>query len=186
MKRVPMHEPWALHENFTPAFLGPKETDRETAEVAGGAAAGTPSEPAPVPASADSPNSFVEEGTDTGTEAGTDTGTEAGTDTGTSQLTEQYNIVDAKYDSLYSEVTQLNIEYQQLESDILQTIRLKQEATTAGNTRGAIELAETERKQRAQLNEKRTALEPKYIEMRSLRSEAADLKAKIAAANKGT
>lgn len=30
MKRIPMHEPWALHENMAPSFVGPKSTDRET------------------------------------------------------------------------------------------------------------------------------------------------------------
>ena len=30
MKRVPMHEPWALHENLAPTVLTPKNTDRET------------------------------------------------------------------------------------------------------------------------------------------------------------
>jgi len=30
MKRIPMHEPWALHENFAPQFLTPTNTDRET------------------------------------------------------------------------------------------------------------------------------------------------------------
>lgn len=30
MKRVPMHEPWKLHENFAPNRLTPKDTDRET------------------------------------------------------------------------------------------------------------------------------------------------------------
>ncbi len=67
MKRVPMHEPWALHENFTPAFLGPNETDRETAEAAGGTAAGTPSEPGTPPITAESPaqpDQLAEEGTD--------------------------------------------------------------------------------------------------------------------------
>ncbi len=29
MKRVPMHEPWALHEHFAPAQLTPSNTDRE-------------------------------------------------------------------------------------------------------------------------------------------------------------
>lgn len=29
MKRIPMHEPWALHENQTPNFLQPANTDRE-------------------------------------------------------------------------------------------------------------------------------------------------------------
>lgn len=29
MKRVPMHEPWPLHENFAPQTLTPKDTDRE-------------------------------------------------------------------------------------------------------------------------------------------------------------
>jgi hypothetical protein len=29
MKRIPMHEPWALHENMAPTFLGPGSTDRE-------------------------------------------------------------------------------------------------------------------------------------------------------------
>jgi hypothetical protein len=29
MKRIPMHEPWALHENQTPNFLQPSNTDRE-------------------------------------------------------------------------------------------------------------------------------------------------------------
>jgi hypothetical protein len=29
MKRIPMHEPWALHENFAPEFLTPDNTDRE-------------------------------------------------------------------------------------------------------------------------------------------------------------
>jgi hypothetical protein len=29
MKRVPMHEPWPLHENFAPTFVTPDETDRE-------------------------------------------------------------------------------------------------------------------------------------------------------------
>jgi hypothetical protein len=29
MKRVPMHEPWLLHENQLPEFLTPKFTDRE-------------------------------------------------------------------------------------------------------------------------------------------------------------
>jgi hypothetical protein len=29
MKRVPMHEPWALHENQAPAFFTPKNTDRD-------------------------------------------------------------------------------------------------------------------------------------------------------------
>jgi hypothetical protein len=29
MKRIPMHEPWALHENFAPQFLTPSNTDRE-------------------------------------------------------------------------------------------------------------------------------------------------------------
>lgn len=29
MKRIPMHEPWALHENQTPNFLTPVNTDRE-------------------------------------------------------------------------------------------------------------------------------------------------------------
>lgn len=30
MKRIPMHEPWALHENMAPSFVGPGSTDRET------------------------------------------------------------------------------------------------------------------------------------------------------------
>jgi hypothetical protein len=30
MKRVPMHEPWLLHENFAPDRFKPKDTDRET------------------------------------------------------------------------------------------------------------------------------------------------------------
>jgi hypothetical protein len=29
MKRIPMHEPWALHENLAPENLQPKDTDRE-------------------------------------------------------------------------------------------------------------------------------------------------------------
>jgi len=29
MKRIPMHEPWVLHENIAPAFLKPGSTDRE-------------------------------------------------------------------------------------------------------------------------------------------------------------
>lgn len=29
MKRIPMHEPWALHENLAPEILKPKDTDRE-------------------------------------------------------------------------------------------------------------------------------------------------------------
>jgi len=29
MKRIPMHEPWALHENLLPTLLKPKNTDRE-------------------------------------------------------------------------------------------------------------------------------------------------------------
>lgn len=29
MKRVPMHEPWALHENLAPGFFTPASTDRE-------------------------------------------------------------------------------------------------------------------------------------------------------------
>jgi hypothetical protein len=29
MKRIPMHEPWALHENLSPENLEPKDTDRE-------------------------------------------------------------------------------------------------------------------------------------------------------------
>jgi len=29
MKRIPMHEPWALHENLVPEFLKPSDTDRE-------------------------------------------------------------------------------------------------------------------------------------------------------------
>ena len=29
MKRVPMHEPWALHENLSPVFVNPNNTDRE-------------------------------------------------------------------------------------------------------------------------------------------------------------
>lgn len=29
MKRVPMHEPWILHENYLPNLLTPKDTDRE-------------------------------------------------------------------------------------------------------------------------------------------------------------
>ncbi len=29
MKRIPMHEPWALHENQAPNFLTPADTDRE-------------------------------------------------------------------------------------------------------------------------------------------------------------
>jgi len=30
MSRIPMHEPWALHENQAPQFLTPKLTDRES------------------------------------------------------------------------------------------------------------------------------------------------------------
>ena len=30
MKRIPMHEPWALHENQAPTLLKPTNTDRET------------------------------------------------------------------------------------------------------------------------------------------------------------
>ena len=30
MKRIPMHEPWALHENQAPTLLTPKNTDRDT------------------------------------------------------------------------------------------------------------------------------------------------------------
>lgn len=30
MKRIPMHEPWPLHENFAPQTLTPNDTDRET------------------------------------------------------------------------------------------------------------------------------------------------------------
>ena len=29
MKRIPMHEPWALHENQAPTLLTPKNTDRD-------------------------------------------------------------------------------------------------------------------------------------------------------------
>jgi len=29
MRRVPMHEPWALHENLSPVFVNPNNTDRE-------------------------------------------------------------------------------------------------------------------------------------------------------------
>ena len=29
IRRIPMHEPWALHENFAPEFLTPDNTDRE-------------------------------------------------------------------------------------------------------------------------------------------------------------
>jgi hypothetical protein len=29
MKRIPMHEPWALHENQAPAQLTPENTDRD-------------------------------------------------------------------------------------------------------------------------------------------------------------
>jgi hypothetical protein len=29
MKRIPMHEPWALHENMVPTFVTPDQTDRE-------------------------------------------------------------------------------------------------------------------------------------------------------------
>lgn len=32
MKRIPQHEPWPLHENLAPDFLGPGSTDRETKE----------------------------------------------------------------------------------------------------------------------------------------------------------
>lgn len=32
MRRVPMHEPWALHENFAPQILTPENTDRELGE----------------------------------------------------------------------------------------------------------------------------------------------------------
>jgi hypothetical protein len=32
MKRIPMHEPWALHENNAPAFFNPASTDREIGE----------------------------------------------------------------------------------------------------------------------------------------------------------
>ena len=32
MKRVPMHEPWALHENLAPGFFTPASTDREIGE----------------------------------------------------------------------------------------------------------------------------------------------------------
>ena len=32
MKRVPMHEPWALHENLAPGFFTPGSTDREIEE----------------------------------------------------------------------------------------------------------------------------------------------------------
>jgi hypothetical protein len=30
MKRIPMHEPWPLHENQVPQFLTPTNTDRDT------------------------------------------------------------------------------------------------------------------------------------------------------------
>ena len=30
MKRIPMHEPWLLHENQSPNLLTPDNTDRET------------------------------------------------------------------------------------------------------------------------------------------------------------
>jgi len=30
MKRIPMHEPWILHENQAPQLLTPRDTDRET------------------------------------------------------------------------------------------------------------------------------------------------------------
>jgi hypothetical protein len=30
MRRVPMHEPWLLHENFVPDLLTPDKTDRES------------------------------------------------------------------------------------------------------------------------------------------------------------
>lgn len=32
MKRIPQHEPWPLHENLAPDFLGPGSTDREPKE----------------------------------------------------------------------------------------------------------------------------------------------------------
>jgi hypothetical protein len=32
MKRIPQHEPWPLHENLAPDFLGPGSTDREIKE----------------------------------------------------------------------------------------------------------------------------------------------------------
>jgi hypothetical protein len=30
LKRIPMHEPWTLHENLAPDLLTPENTDRET------------------------------------------------------------------------------------------------------------------------------------------------------------
>ena len=30
MKRIPMHEPWALHEHRAPDILTPDKTDRDT------------------------------------------------------------------------------------------------------------------------------------------------------------
>jgi hypothetical protein len=30
MKRMPMHEPWLLHENQLPSIVSPTNTDRET------------------------------------------------------------------------------------------------------------------------------------------------------------
>lgn len=35
MKRVPMHEPWPLHENQAPSFFTPSATDRENGETSG-------------------------------------------------------------------------------------------------------------------------------------------------------
>lgn len=36
MKRVPMHEPWALHENLAPQFTTQADTDREVSSTTGG------------------------------------------------------------------------------------------------------------------------------------------------------
>jgi hypothetical protein len=200
MKRVPMHEPWALHENFTPAFLGPKETDRETAEVAGGTESNPQDAASP---NTTTSNTFSEEGVDQSTQESTTTPTAetptepqpdaspeegASPPLGTSEqspqvelakLEEQYNEVEAKLSASQAQITPRQNEYDQLLTDALQTVRLRREATVTGNDRGAIELGEIESKQRTRLNELRKELDPLIEEKGSLQIASGSLLGEI-------
>jgi len=192
MKRVPMHEPWALHENFTPAFLGPKETDRETSDVAGGTTANPPDAP-PTPPSqipAPIPTSDDTDGTDT---PATETETppvEAETPTPVedeiAKKTKEYNDAVAKAEAANAKFSPIYQLHWDTADEALEVIRLKNAAAAAGNTRGAAELAARESVLRTKIAEYAKQMEPLRKEETEAATRAVALGKELAALKKGS
>ena len=198
MKRVPMHEPWALHENFTPAFLGPKETDRETSDVAGGTtvnqqdtttgvqpvATETPASPATPEEKytvadydaglADQPASPT---TETPAEPPTPDPAKTEQEAQKAEINSKLEPMVAQYNNLSAEYNTLVSQYNQINEEISKNQDLRTQAINSNNFREFDRLEKVISDQISKGNELRRAIEPIRTQKDSLLVEVNALKA---------